>query len=461
MDFELLNKSIQEACNNEFISREFFNEELIYPRERDFLLNEAVDFVNEAFVGKTPLLQEIEDQIGVIRGKLDRYEDWDSHPEVQKLNRLFEKQFGMDVFALHMDPHKVINAYTMVLCRTFDLAGKIDYSKVIQADRKDGFKFKPGNNFCISAVVFWGLMGNPNLTDGEVLAIILHEIGHNFADFIDGKIRLANASMMEAYKQFLLAQCILLSMTIILAPYAIYKYKKQTKQFTNDYRYDKEVDNQDDYHPHKAKREAKKAKREDFWSNLHQTISRYNPINRILAKSSIRTRDLYRGELTKSARESLDRRNEIIADKFAGVYGYGPELATALDKMGQVQTTVERWTAKLPGGEKVNRTWEELYKDITEFDCHPHNIQRINENIKLLKDELKQDEMDPKMKKVILDQISQLESIVKDISTRVNKDPNNISAAYAAFVNEELPDATTYQIEEEITDNFNKMVNKK
>ena len=70
-------------------------------------------------------------------------------------------------------------------------------------------------------------------------------------------------------------------------------------------------------------------------------------------------------------------------------------------------------------------------------------------------------EADPKMKKVILDQISQLESIVKDISTRVNKDPNNISAAYAAFVNEELPDATTYQIEEEITDNFNKMVNKK
>ena len=461
---DLISNQIQEIYLDENKSREYYNEEIICPEELDKFINEAVEFVNEAYVGKTPILEKIEEQIGVIRGMVNRYDDFDSHKEVQKLNRLFEQQFNMEVFALHMDPHKEINGYTCVLANNFDIAGKINYAKFVTADRKDGFKFKPGNGACIYAVIYWGLWGNPDFTDGELLAIILHEIGHNFADFIDNKIQLANKKMMESFKAMTLTECILGCMTIILAPFYIHRYrqdKKILKHYTNEYKKKKEIENQDDYDPSHAKRVAKKASREDFWKDLRHTASRYNPINRILARAYTSSRTLYKDELSKAARESVSRRNEIIADKFAGVYGYGPELASSFQKMGNIQTRVQKWTAKLPGGEKVNRLYEDLYKDINEFDCHPHHIQRINECIKLLKDELNQDEMDPKMKKVIIDQISQLEAIVKDIATKVKKDPDNISAAYAAFVNEELPDATTQQIEDEITNEYNKIMSKK
>lgn len=439
---------------------DFYNEINL---EHERCLNEAVEFVNEAYVGKTPILLQIEDQINQIRGKITQYDDFDADPEVQKLNRLFEQQFGMDVFALHIDPHNTINAYTMTLSKSFEM-GKINYSKWIIADRKDGFKFKPNNGFCISSVVYYGLFNHPDLTDGEVLATILHELGHNFADFIDDKIKIQNRKIMKSIESAILMDTILIIICtagIATIP-AIALYKHRHDRFSNDVRRKKEQQNQNrKYSKTKGKTAGRNAKVNDFFDTLGSVMYKYNPINRIFARISHKSRQLYADELKQSARKSLDRRNEIIADKFAGVYGYGPELGSALDKMGSIPSNSSKWISRLPGGDKVNKFWEEIYKDINEFDCHPHHIQRINENIKLLKDELNQEEMDPKMKKVILDQIKELENLVKDISTRVNKNPNSITAAYDAFVNEKLPDATTKKIEDEITEEFNKIMSKK
>ena len=74
----------------------FFNEAAQY---------RALTVVNEAYIEKTPILLEIEKQIGKIRAIYDsRYKDINNSPEVVELNRLFEKQFGMDIFALHLIP---------------------------------------------------------------------------------------------------------------------------------------------------------------------------------------------------------------------------------------------------------------------------------------------------------------------------------------------------------------------
>lgn len=460
-NFSYLTESIKDAMSQEHESINAYNETIIERDLHEKVLNETVEFVNEAYIGKTELLQRIEEQIGVVRMNLDRNKPFDSNPEVLKLNRMFEEQFGMQILAFHMDPHKEINAYTMVLNTNFDIAGKINYSKMVLADRQKGFRFKPGNNFCIQVVVYYGLLGNPDLTDGEILAIILHEIGHNFADFIDNKIRLQNINIMNSWKQLLLERAILNSLLIITIPLAIIDYNRQIEINTNEYKRKQAEKAQEKTSAIMTKIDAAKAKFDDFMGDLHYTLYRYNPIRRIIAKASAKVRNLYKDELTKSARQSLDRRNEIIADKFAGMYGYGAELGTGLSKMGNYVSRSDKWLLKLPGGDKVNETWKDLYKDINEFDCHPHVIQRINENIKLLKNELEQDDMDPKMKKVILEQIKEMEDIVKDIANKVKTNPNDIQAKYNAFVNDQLPDATTEKIENEITDELNKMLEKK
>ena len=182
--------SIQESDSLRIFSEDVYNEIAI-----EKLLDENVQFVNEAYVGKTPILEKIEEQIGIIRSKLSRYDDFDRLPDVQKLNRMFEEQFGMKIFALHMEKEDIMNAYTMVIALNTDIYKK-DFSKYITANRKDGYRFTEDNNFCISATVYYGLLSNPDLTDAEILAIILHEIGHNFADFIDSSIRIANKNFM-------------------------------------------------------------------------------------------------------------------------------------------------------------------------------------------------------------------------------------------------------------------------
>jgi len=460
-DISYLDEYLQDIMNDEFKSKSIYNEAIIESDLRAKFLRETAEILNEAYVGKTDILQRAEEQLGVVRMQLDRNKAFDSNPEVLKFNRLIEEQFGMKLFALHMDPHKIIDAYTISLCSNIDIAGNIDYSKSVIADREKGFRFKPGNDFCVQTTMSYGILGNPDLTDGEVLAVLLHEIGHNFSDFIDNKIKLQTINMIEAYKAMLLSEAIMNSLLIITIPFAIMDYKRKYRELTNDYKLKTAQDRQENASDKEARKAAKKAKREDFFEDLKIALYKYNPIRRAIAKSNIKSRDLYRDELIKSARESISRRDEIIADKFVGIYGYGVELGTAFHKMDIHVERFEQWVNKLPGGEEANKTWQELLKDINEFDCHPHTIQRINENIKLLKNELQQDDMDPKMKEVILKQIKDMEDIVKDIASKSKKDPQNIYYKYAAFVNEELPDAVSDKIEDEIADELNKIISKK
>lgn len=456
-------KLLEDALEQESESRELFNELYINDIKRDTILNEAVQFVNEVYVGKTPTLEKIENQIGLIRRNLNRFDDFDSNKETQALNRLFEQQFGMDVFALHMDYHKEMDAWTWALSSHIDIIKNVDFSKWITADRKDGFRFKPKNGFCISANVSYGILGNPDLTDAEVVAIILHEIGHNFADFLDNKVYFANRNYIKSIKKLLRIKAIIISIFTfgLLTPLAIYDYKKTLKQFYNSNKREKEEKLQNDYNKERGEKLAKRAEKEDEIYTKQMVKAKTDEF-------TIRSAEQQKGyiyknkaKITKANRESIDRRNEIIADKFTAVYGYGLDLGSALDKIDKTPSESYKIIAQMPGGKKINDRWEEIYKDITEFDCHPHTIQRINENIKILEDELNRADMDPKMKGVIKSQIKDMKELTKEIGTRINKNPKGIQIGYDAYVYKELPDATTEKIEQEINDNFNKLLKSK
>ena len=58
--------------------------------------------IDEAYVGKTDTLKEIENQFAVIKSTIKAGQDINAKPEVQKLNRLVEKQFGMEIFSLRV-----------------------------------------------------------------------------------------------------------------------------------------------------------------------------------------------------------------------------------------------------------------------------------------------------------------------------------------------------------------------
>ena len=452
---------LEELYIQELSSREAFNEAFIYNKQKDILLDEAVSIVNEAYIGKTPVLEEIEDLISQIRGKINRYKDFDRMKEVQALNRLFEKQFGMDVFALHMIPENVMNAYTCVIARNFDVYRRKNFSDYLVADRKDGFRFRSDNNFCIIANVYYGLFTNPDLTDGEILAIILHEIGHNFADFLDDNIRLANQYIMDSWMATNIAQIIIDAIQLnIIGVIGDISNVIQGLTMMNNFKKNKmeKINQKGKERTISPTLKGLSGKTSDFFGTCANILYKYNIITLGFKGIGKLFRKPFENFLKKSAKQSVDRRNEIIADKFATVYGYGPELTTGLQKMSSYKSKDYTIIDKLPFGKKFNEAWDKLYLDINEFDCHPHDIQRANECIKTLKDELEQEDMDPKLKSVIYSQINAIESNINNIKDMVNKDPNNIKVVYDAYIANELPDATTKAIEDEINKEFNDII---
>lgn len=437
----------------------FFNEAAQY---------RALTVVNEAYIGKTPLLLEIEKQIGKIRAIYNsRYKDINSSPEVIELNRLFERQFGMDVFALHLIPQDVVNAYTTVFAETFDIASDYDLADMVVADYTNGYRFREGNDFCILVTVYRGLFMAENITDGEILAIILHELGHNFADCIYEDIRIANKEMMEAYQQFLketlIIKCIVAGITVVgipLIPFIIAGQKHLEDRFTNKKRSEKEQKDQSKAPSWiKGLIQGIKSKFRDideFWSEV---IARRYKLG--IAKARYRN---YKGSgKDKIARGSLGRQNEVIADKFAGIYGYGPEQASALYKMHNMQSNASKYVDNISeAARKTNLAFEDVIKESHLYDCHPHYIQRALEELKLLKRELEKDSLDPKAKQSLLNNIAQLDAIIKEAidATKSKDEHEKLQALYAAYIYNEMPDAVDQEIEDKIEQAFDAVLEK-
>lgn len=445
---DLSELSLQESNSKDLYSNEILQETII-----EQLLDENVQFVNEAYVGKTPTLEKIEEQIGIIRSKLSRYDDFDRLQDVQKLNRLFEEQFGMKIFTLHMEKENIMNAYTMVIALNTDIYKK-DFSKYITANRKDGYRFTDDNNFCVSATVYYGLLSNPDLTDAEILAIILHEIGHNFADFIDNTIRIANKNFMAGIWTTVVSEILSIVFLIPGIKDLIYVNTKMNNEYKT-----KQAEKDQNNSERKVSNTLSGfgAKVKDFFSVAAEILHKYNIFS--LTYNKI-IKPLYDNDYNKTAtKKSIARKNEIIADKFAAIYGYGPELGSGLLKMDQFKTKGTTIMEKLPFGKKLIDDWNKLFVNLNQFDCHPHAIQRIIECIKTLKDELEQEDMDPKLKSAIKAQIKQMEDNIEKVKEAAKKDPT-IYNTYAAYVANKLPNATTKEIEERINEEFNKLLKK-
>ena len=157
------------------------------------------------------------------------------------------------------------------------------------------------------------------------------------------------------------------------------------------------------------------------------------------------------------------RQNEVIADKFAAIYGYGSEQVTALAKLTTTMLPGQEVLSKLPYGNVLLKYSVELGKDSFKNDCHPNLIQRANTMIESLKFELSKKNLDPEMRKIIEKQIKEMEDCKKEFM-KVRDDDNEIAKVervYAAVVEKKFPQATTEKLEAEINKQIDDICNKK
>jgi hypothetical protein len=261
--------------------------------------------VNETYFGKSKELEIIEKSFDKAIQSKDKI-DASSLGIVAKQ---LQKKFGFDNVSIGIDKTPGLNAYTYI-----DIAD----IKKMKIKTSEGYKALPGNT-CSILVVFSPAMLSGVLSGKELTAITLHEIGHQFASK-----RILNSSSLRYMASY------------IRGLSELDKIIRIASQETNSIA--------------------------DMFMMIRRVISKLTEdavfaikyvINTlILLKDILKTptlKDTYNliGDSTKSNRilnyiKNFDKvkkpikvhdLEEEMADSFATIYGYGPELASALTKI--------------------------------------------------------------------------------------------------------------------------------
>ena len=261
--------------------------------------------VNETYFGKSKELELIEksfDKAIQSKNKIDA-------SSLGIVAKQLQKKFGFDNVSIGIDKSPGLNAYTYI-----DIAD----IKKMKIKTSEGYKALPGNT-CSILVVFSPAMLSGVLSGKELTAITLHEIGHQFASKrilnssslrymasyirglseLDKIIRIASQETNSIADMFMMIRRVISKLTED-AVFAI-KYVINTLILLKDI--------------------LKTPTLKDTY-NLIGDSTKFNRILNYInnfdkVKKPIKVHDL----------------EEEMADSFATIYGYGPELASALTKI--------------------------------------------------------------------------------------------------------------------------------
>lgn len=389
--------------------------------------------LSEAYFGKTPEILEAEAQLNKFRNKhMKNYVlkniSVNSDPDLIMFDRMIEKIFGFGCFTLKIINSPIANGFTLPVDYRFDAVR--DGSDII-ADKK-GFKFKKKFDYSVIVYSYSGIIFNPDFTTGEIMAMILHEIGHNFNSALSKK----NGTMVNLFVtiQFLKLVAEFLSMPVLFVndiPDALKTYSNEFRKFAD-----------------KKGREWRENGSALIliydiykWINILKTNVGYTMAQLVnvltlglgSAFTTIITKLLNLlspaaiiNALTGLIWLPMKYRSERTADNFATMYGYGSETISLMNKMSYKEKDsadiIMRNANKVPVLSTIIHLNElPAFLLLTAFDEHPKAITRCQDQLDLLKREVTKDDLDPKMKKAILIDIKACESQLNDFAKIKNK----------------------------------------
>ena len=145
------------------------------------------NIINEVYIGETKELKEVQHNLSQFRhNMIDN--DYYSRKEIKKdkwykeFVKSMKSTFGYKTFEFEVKFNSHENAYCYSLANQIRKK-KDKYSDYVTAS-KDGFKFK--NKFSCKLIITEGLLTNESYSDREIMAILLHEVGHSFYEALDG-----------------------------------------------------------------------------------------------------------------------------------------------------------------------------------------------------------------------------------------------------------------------------------
>ena len=387
------------------------NDSNIYIEFGDKLPSDYTFVVNEAYIGKTPNLLSIEEKFRELRRTITpkQYSTFDSLPLVEEINTLFKAQFGMDLFSLHLEPDPIPNAWTVPVGYKFDVVIDKTIRKYgIGATSRDGFRFKPNNGIAIIASITSGLLFRQDVSAEEIVAILIHEIGHNFQDYIDGKLHKYDSNYILNIYDYYMVQA---------TTNALYAEKAEVqKEMSNSEDYENIISPKSDSRKQKEYNQKKSSYNRGYVFYAFSRLLNAFTLGIPSAILSILFIPVAKLNGNKSGKEFMNRTAEMVADKFATVYGYGGDLANGLTKITNDSTRIDAAINRIPllgALLTIERIPEELL--INMIDEHPALVSRIDDQIFTIEEELKKTNMSSECRKALETDLAQLQKCRKDI----------------------------------------------
>ena len=390
-----------------------------------YIKNETAEPVNEVYFGLIKEIQEMIDILHELRVKyIDRpnvggsyiFYGSNSDPMLNVLATKFESLFGFGVLDLNVVNQSAPNAWTHPVCYTI---GE-NPSENIKSNSK-GFYFDKKLNYAATLCITSNVIFNKDYTDKEVLAIMLHEIGHSFVEVQESMVPL-----VAMQRTGIVISCILLAIIdlIYLRPISAMKDLLQLVYSTKIYKIFKASINKNLRNSPFSKMinslaELRDASKNFVFNTIFENIyyllgmDNINKVINLIFSGFIFTKGKSRDSLIKNMRknQSFGRSMEYFSDNFAASYGLGPDFQSGMEKLefGEKRNTAKELANLLPWNKALDEfTKLPYYQLAMSADPHPTYTDRTKKIISDLEDELKKSNMSPKLRK-------ELEKNIKDM----------------------------------------------
>lgn len=380
--------------------------------------------INEVYVGRLPEIDQMVTDIHNIREELKQK----GNVSILKSTKVFEKHvqemWGFKAFLFDIYIADIPNAYTYCVGSCIN----VDPKKVIECTNK-GYRFCKGSNIAASSKIATSLLSDEGISDEEILAIVLHEIGHSFTE----RAAKVNELGIEYRKGYLGQAILYVLMSICLINPVLLKrsVSELIRLFNDNNTFFTQV--------------SKVMKNVPVLRHLSMSTKELSnfissSIYKWIYKSSRQTVDKnYQKELEKANKKekekfdkgkmsdslAMSRTNERLSDDFANMYGFGPQLATGLIKMG---APYKYGVAAEVEANNVQKKCDDLIMQIyAMIDAHPGNVDRVIAMLEALEQDYKTMKTEPEIKEAMMEDIKELRNLVDDLkkTQKIMKEYNN------------------------------------
>lgn len=374
--------------------------------------------IQEYYVGEIPEVVEIQRLFSIFREtalKMPGYKI-NSSRSIIAFNRAIERFFGFKTFSLIIAPGVYHNAYTVPISAKLDTG---NYGKYCIKTPK-GFRYSNDAMFSAAVVMTSNMVLDKRYTDRELLAVIFHEIGHNFtagiSPFHEGFSFVSKA--MNVYDAVILTVRAIYNRDIFKGLDAFNTWTTMLNcltELTNT-----SLDNNRRYNPDGMNISGFINSIIDyvevFWSELRSV----NVIINLMTKG----REIFMNIIESLPKKIFDiilpainYNDERLSDNFPTIYGYGADMSSWLAKFHTVtrgQSLIRQGASYLP---LLSIMLDLLSLPLAllsmPFNDHPQVISRIDDQLKLFEKELNKTDLDPKMRLQIEEDLKETREVME------------------------------------------------